>query len=189
MDLPAGTRLGDVPVDMVFVGSCTNGRLDDLRAVAEVLRGRRVHETVRMLVVPGSFSVRQQAEREGLDEVFRAAGAEWRTAGCSMCVGMNGDSLARGQRCASTSNRNFEGRQGAGAYAPGVTARRRGDRGTRRVHRAGRPALAGRQQVEELRDGHRGEGVVVQAALDDGGRVAVREPGGHVLPELLLEQR
>ncbi len=126
MDLTAGTRLRDVPVDVVFLGSCTNGRLDDLRTAAEVLRGRRVREGIRMLVVPGSLSVRRQAELEGLDEVFLAAGAEWRTAGCSMCVGMNDDRLLRGQRCASTSNRNFEGRQGAGGrthlVSPAVAA-------------------------------------------------------------------
>jgi len=126
MDLTAGTRLRDVPVDVVFLGSCTNGRLDDLRSAAEVLRGRRVRDGLRMLVVPGSLSVRRQAEEEGLDEVFLAAGAEWRTAGCSMCVGMNDDRLLQGQRCASTSNRNFEGRQGAGGrthlVSPAVAA-------------------------------------------------------------------
>ncbi|MGH3683137.1 MAG: 3-isopropylmalate dehydratase large subunit, partial [Natronosporangium sp.] len=114
MELTPGTPLREVPVDVVFVGSCTNGRLEDLRAAAEVVRGRRVAETVRMLVVPGSEAVRQAAEREGLHEVFQAAGAEWRFAGCSMCLGMNPDTLRPGQRAASTSNRNFEGRQGAG---------------------------------------------------------------------------
>jgi 3-isopropylmalate/(R)-2-methylmalate dehydratase large subunit len=104
----------DIAVDTVFVGSCTNGRIEDLRAVADVLRGRRVAEGVRMLVVPGSMRVRNQAEAEGLAEVFTAAGAEWRQPGCSMCLGMNPDQLAPGQRCASTSNRNFEGRQGKG---------------------------------------------------------------------------
>jgi 3-isopropylmalate/(R)-2-methylmalate dehydratase large subunit len=99
---------------VVFVGSCTNGRLEDLRSVADVLRGRRVADGVRMLVVPGSAAVRAEAEREGLHQVFTAAGAEWRFAGCSMCLGMNPDTLRPGQRCASTSNRNFEGRQGRG---------------------------------------------------------------------------
>jgi 3-isopropylmalate/(R)-2-methylmalate dehydratase large subunit len=99
---------------VVFLGSCTNGRLDDLRAAAEVLRGRTVADGVRMLVVPGSAKVREAAEAEGLDQVFTAAGAEWRFAGCSMCLGMNPDTLKPGQRSASTSNRNFEGRQGRG---------------------------------------------------------------------------
>ncbi|WP_433657100.1 3-isopropylmalate dehydratase large subunit [Nocardia sp. CA-128927] len=114
MDLAPGTPLREVAVDTVFVGSCTNGRIEDLRAVAEVLKGRRVAESVRMLVVPGSMRVRAQAELEGLGEIFTAAGAEWRQAGCSMCLGMNPDQLDPGQRCASTSNRNFEGRQGKG---------------------------------------------------------------------------
>jgi 3-isopropylmalate/(R)-2-methylmalate dehydratase large subunit len=114
MDLQPGTAMRDVAVDVVFLGSCTNGRLEDLRAAAEVLRGRRVADGVRMLVVPGSAAVRAAAEREGLHEVFTAAGAEWRFAGCSMCLGMNPDTLAPGQRSASTSNRNFEGRQGRG---------------------------------------------------------------------------
>ena len=114
MDLRPGTRLRDVPVDVVFVGSCTNGRLEDLRAAAEVLRGHRVADGVRMLVVPGSAKVRAAAEAEGLDRVFSDAGAEWRFAGCSMCLGMNPDILKPGQRAASTSNRNFEGRQGPG---------------------------------------------------------------------------
>jgi 3-isopropylmalate/(R)-2-methylmalate dehydratase large subunit len=114
MALQPGTALRDVPVDVVFVGSCTNGRLEDLRAAAEVIRGRRVAGGVRMLVVPGSAAVRQAAEAEGLDRVFTEAGAEWRFAGCSMCLGMNPDTLEPGQRSASTSNRNFEGRQGRG---------------------------------------------------------------------------
>jgi 3-isopropylmalate/(R)-2-methylmalate dehydratase large subunit len=114
MGLTAGTRLKDLPVDVVFVGSCTNGRLEDLRAAAEVLRGHSVHEGVRMMVVPGSAAVREAAEAEGLDKVFVDAGAEWRFAGCSMCLGMNPDTLSPGQRAASTSNRNFEGRQGRG---------------------------------------------------------------------------
>ena len=114
MGLEAGTPLRDIAVDTVFVGSCTNGRIEDLRAVAEVVKGRRVAEGVRMLVVPGSARVRLQAEAEGLDTVFLEAGAEWRLAGCSMCLGMNPDQLAPGERSASTSNRNFEGRQGKG---------------------------------------------------------------------------
>lgn len=114
MGLRAGMPMRDVAVDTVFVGSCTNGRIEDLRAVAEVLRGRQVADGVRMLVVPGSMRVRAQAESEGLGEIFTAAGAEWRQAGCSMCLGMNPDQLAPGERCASTSNRNFEGRQGKG---------------------------------------------------------------------------
>jgi len=114
MDLRAGTPLRDVAVQTVFVGSCTNGRLEDLRAAAEVIRGRRVADGVRMLVVPGSVEVKVRAEQEGLDQVFEAAGAQWRGAGCSMCLGMNPDKLAPGERSASTSNRNFEGRQGPG---------------------------------------------------------------------------
>jgi 3-isopropylmalate/(R)-2-methylmalate dehydratase large subunit len=114
MDLNPGTALRSIAVDTVFLGSCTNGRIEDLRAAAAVLRGRTVADDVRMLVVPGSMRVRQQAEYEGLHEVFLAAGAEWRAAGCSMCLGMNPDQLAPGERSASTSNRNFEGRQGRG---------------------------------------------------------------------------
>jgi 3-isopropylmalate/(R)-2-methylmalate dehydratase large subunit len=114
MALTPGTALRDVAVDVVFVGSCTNGRIEDLRAAAAVLRGRKVASGVRMLVVPGSAAVRAEAELEGLHEIFTAAGAEWRFAGCSMCLGMNPDTLAPGQRSASTSNRNFEGRQGRG---------------------------------------------------------------------------
>ncbi|HEY2578948.1 MAG TPA: 3-isopropylmalate dehydratase large subunit [Streptosporangiaceae bacterium] len=115
MDLAAGTPLRDIAVDTVFLGSCTNGRMEDLRAAAGVLRGRKVAGGVRMLVVPGSMAVRAQAEAEGLDAVFTAAGAQWRSAGCSMCLGMNPDTLAPGERSASTSNRNFEGRQGKGS--------------------------------------------------------------------------
>jgi 3-isopropylmalate/(R)-2-methylmalate dehydratase large subunit len=126
MGLTAGTPLRDVRVDTVFVGSCTNGRLEDLRAVAEVLRGRKVADTVRMLVVPGSVVVKDAAEAEGLHEIFEAAGAEWRGAGCSMCLAMNPDKLAPGERSASTSNRNFEGRQGPGGrthlVSPAVAA-------------------------------------------------------------------
>jgi len=126
MDLKPGTALRDVAVDTVFVGSCTNGRIEDLRVAAEVLRARRVAPSVRMLVVPGSMQVRAQAEAEGLDAVFTAAGAQWRAAGCSMCLGMNPDRLAPGERSASTSNRNFEGRQGKGGrthlVSPAVAA-------------------------------------------------------------------
>jgi 3-isopropylmalate/(R)-2-methylmalate dehydratase large subunit len=119
MDLQPGTRLCDIPVDRVFIGSCTNARIEDLRAAAEVVRqalarGRRVAPTVRAMVVPGSQRVKAQAEAEGLDRIFRAAGFEWRDSGCSMCLGMNPDILQPGERCASTSNRNFEGRQGRG---------------------------------------------------------------------------
>jgi 3-isopropylmalate/(R)-2-methylmalate dehydratase large subunit len=114
MNLTPGTALRDVAVDTVFVGSCTNGRIEDLRAAAEVLNGRKVAPSIRMLVVPGSMAVRGQAEAEGQHEIFTAAGAEWRGAGCSMCLGMNPDTLSPGERSASTSNRNFEGRQGKG---------------------------------------------------------------------------
>ncbi|QNG19261.1 3-isopropylmalate dehydratase large subunit [Rhodococcus triatomae] len=114
MALEPGTPLREVTIDTVFVGSCTNGRIEDLRSVAEVLRGRKVADGVRMLIVPGSMRVRAQAEEEGLGEIFTAAGAEWRQAGCSMCLGMNPDQLSPGERSASTSNRNFEGRQGKG---------------------------------------------------------------------------
>ena len=114
MDLVPGTPLREIRVDTVFLGSCTNGRIEDLRAAAEVLRGRQVADGVRVLVVPGSERVRLAAEDEGLDVVFKEAGAEWRHAGCSMCLGMNPDQLAPGERSASTSNRNFEGRQGKG---------------------------------------------------------------------------
>jgi 3-isopropylmalate/(R)-2-methylmalate dehydratase large subunit len=114
MGLVPGTPLRQVAVDTVFLGSCTNARIEDLRAAAAVLKGRHIKDGVRMLVVPGSARVRLQAESEGLDEVFRQAGADWRLAGCSMCLGMNPDQLAPGERSASTSNRNFEGRQGKG---------------------------------------------------------------------------
>jgi 3-isopropylmalate/(R)-2-methylmalate dehydratase large subunit len=115
MALEPGTPMEEIPLDRVFIGSCTNARIGDLRAAAEVVRGRKVKPTVDAMVVPGSQQVRVEAEREGLDEVFRAAGFDWRTAGCSMCLGMNPDIAAPGERVASTSNRNFEGRQGRGA--------------------------------------------------------------------------
>jgi 3-isopropylmalate/(R)-2-methylmalate dehydratase large subunit len=114
MGLEAGTPMREVKVDTVFVGSCTNGRIEDLRAAAAIVEGRKVDKDTRLLVVPGSVRVRLQAEEEGLDVVFKEAGAEWRGAGCSMCLGMNPDQLAPGERSASTSNRNFEGRQGKG---------------------------------------------------------------------------
>ncbi|GHF54802.1 3-isopropylmalate/(R)-2-methylmalate dehydratase large subunit [Amycolatopsis bartoniae] len=126
MGLEPGTPMRAVPIDTVFVGSCTNGRIEDLRAAAEVLRGRRVADSVEMLVVPGSARVKEQAEDEGLDDVFTRAGAQWRSAGCSMCIGVNPDRVAPGRRSASTSNRNFEGRQGPAArthlVSPAVAA-------------------------------------------------------------------
>jgi 3-isopropylmalate/(R)-2-methylmalate dehydratase large subunit len=115
MALAPNTRITDIRIDKVFIGSCTNSRIEDLRAAAGVVRGRRIAANVKLaLVVPGSGPVKQQAEREGLDRVFKDAGFEWREPGCSMCLGMNDDRLAPGERCASTSNRNFEGRQGPG---------------------------------------------------------------------------
>ncbi|MGH2685073.1 MAG: 3-isopropylmalate dehydratase large subunit [Actinomycetota bacterium] len=126
MGLTAGTPMRDVPVDTVFIGSCTNSRIEDLRAAAAVVEGRSVKAGMRALVVPGSMKVKAQAEEEGLDRVFTAAGFEWREAGCSMCLAMNPDKLAPGERCASTSNRNFEGRQGRGGrthlVSPAVAA-------------------------------------------------------------------
>jgi len=114
MALEPGTPIGDIQVDRVFIGSCTNARIEDLRMAAAVVAGKRVHPQVKAMVVPGSAAVKRQAEEEGLDRIFEAAGFEWRRAGCSMCLAMNTDVLAPGERCASTSNRNFEGRQGAG---------------------------------------------------------------------------
>ena len=126
MGLKAGTPMRDIAVDTVFIGSCTNSRIEDLRVAADVVRGRRVRDGLRALVVPGSMKVKADAEAEGLDAVFRAAGFEWREAGCSMCLAMNPDKLAPGERCASTSNRNFEGRQGKGGrthlVSPAVAA-------------------------------------------------------------------
>ncbi|HYM27223.1 MAG TPA: aconitase family protein, partial [Steroidobacteraceae bacterium] len=115
MGLEPGAPIKDQPVNVVFLGSCTNARLSDLRGAAQVLRGRRIAPGLSMLVVPGSQQVKRAAEAEGLDRVFLEAGAEWRESGCSMCLGMNGDTVARGHYSVSTSNRNFEGRQGAGA--------------------------------------------------------------------------
>jgi 3-isopropylmalate/(R)-2-methylmalate dehydratase large subunit len=126
MGLTAGTPMREIAVDTVFLGSCTNGRMEDLRAAAEVVKGRRVADGLRALVVPGSMLVKLQAEKEGLDSVFRDAGFDWRNAGCSMCLAMNPDTLAPGERSASTSNRNFEGRQGRGGrthlVSPAVAA-------------------------------------------------------------------
>ena len=114
MDFEAGTPIKDIKVDTVFIGSCTNSRIEDLRAAAAVAKGRKVADGMRTLVVPGSGLVKQQAEAEGLPEIFREAGFDWREPGCSMCLAMNPDKLQPGERCASTSNRNFEGRQGRG---------------------------------------------------------------------------
>lgn len=114
MGLKAGTKITDIDIDYVFLGSCTNGRIEDFRAAAQVAKGTRVHKNVTAIAVPGSFRVKKQAEEEGLDQIFKDAGWEWREPGCSMCLAMNGDELSDGQRCASTSNRNFEGRQGKG---------------------------------------------------------------------------
>jgi 3-isopropylmalate/(R)-2-methylmalate dehydratase large subunit len=114
MDLAPGTPITDIAVDRVFIGSCTNGRIEDLRAAAAVAKGRKVAAGVSAMVVPGSGLVKRQAEEEGLDAVFTAAGFEWREPGCSMCLAMNADRLEPGERCAATSNRNFEGRQGRG---------------------------------------------------------------------------
>jgi 3-isopropylmalate/(R)-2-methylmalate dehydratase large subunit len=126
MALEPGTPMREVPLDRVFIGSCTNSRIEDLREAATIVEGRRVADSVRAMVVPGSQQVKARAEEEGLHEVFQAAGFEWRTAGCSMCLGMNPDILAEGERCASTSNRNFEGRQGKGGrthlVSPGMAA-------------------------------------------------------------------
>jgi len=114
MGLRPGTKIAEIAIDRVFIGSCTNSRLEDLRAAARVARGYRVNPRVRAMIVPGSQAVKRAAEQEGLDKVFREAGFEWRESGCSMCLGMNPDILQPGERCASTSNRNFEGRQGRG---------------------------------------------------------------------------
>jgi 3-isopropylmalate/(R)-2-methylmalate dehydratase large subunit len=114
MGLEPGRRLSEIEIDTVFIGSCTNGRIEDLREVAKVMEGRRVKEGLRAMIVPGSGLVRAQAEEEGIAQKLIEAGFDWRMAGCSMCLGMNPDQLAPGERCASTSNRNFEGRQGRG---------------------------------------------------------------------------
>jgi 3-isopropylmalate/(R)-2-methylmalate dehydratase large subunit len=126
MGLLPGTPVRDIPVDTIFIGSCTNSRIEDLRLAASIVRDRKVHQGMRAMVVPGSMRVKAQAEAEGLDEIFTKAGFEWRSAGCSMCLGMNPDQLKPGERCASTSNRNFEGRQGKGGrthlVSPAVAA-------------------------------------------------------------------
>ena len=114
MGLAGGERITDIRLDRVFIGSCTNARIEDLRAVAKVVDGKRVNSDVKAMIVPGSGLVKEQAETEGLDKIFVTAGFEWREPGCSMCLAMNPDKLAPGERCASTSNRNFEGRQGKG---------------------------------------------------------------------------
>ena len=114
MGLTPGTLIEDIPVTRVFIGSCTNARIEDLRAAANVVRGYRINPSVHAMVVPGSQTVKRAAEAEGLDRIFIEAGFDWREAGCSMCLGMNPDILQPGERCASTSNRNFEGRQGRG---------------------------------------------------------------------------
>ncbi|MGH2992977.1 MAG: aconitase family protein, partial [Solirubrobacterales bacterium] len=123
MDLEPGRPMQEISLDRVFIGSCTNSRIGDLRDAATMVEGRRVCDSIRGMVVPGSQQVKAQAESEGLDEVFRSAGFEWREAGCSMCLGMNPDILAEGERCASTSNRNFEGRQGKGGRTHLVSPR------------------------------------------------------------------
>ncbi|MCB0971311.1 MAG: hypothetical protein KDA97_07315 [Acidimicrobiales bacterium] len=126
MGLKPGTKITDIELDRVFIGSCTNGRIEDLRAVAAVAEGRRVASGLRTLVVPGSWAVKRQAEAEGIDKVLVDAGFDWRDPGCSMCLAMNPDKLEPGERCASTSNRNFEGRQGRGGrthlVSPAVAA-------------------------------------------------------------------
>jgi 3-isopropylmalate/(R)-2-methylmalate dehydratase large subunit len=114
MDLKPGTPMEEIRIDTVFLGSCTNGRIEDLRAAAAVVKGHHIATKIRAMVVPGSQAVKRQAEEEGLDAIFKSAGFEWREPGCSMCLGMNPDILQPGERCASTSNRNFEGRQGRG---------------------------------------------------------------------------
>jgi 3-isopropylmalate/(R)-2-methylmalate dehydratase large subunit len=114
MDLPSGKSLLGHPINVVFIGSCTNSRISDLRAAAEIFKGRKVNSNVRVMVVPGSQQIKEQAQAEGLDRIFKEAGADWREAGCSMCIAMNGDQLQPGQYSVSTSNRNFEGRQGKG---------------------------------------------------------------------------
>ena len=123
MGLQSGLEMRDIPVDTVFIGSCTNSRIEDLRSAAYVVKGRKVADGVRTLVVPGSRMVKEQAEAEGLDKIFRESGFDWREPGCSMCLAMNPDKLTVGERCASTSNRNFEGRQGRGGRTHLVSPR------------------------------------------------------------------
>mgnify|MGYP005658337849 FL=1 len=114
MGLKANTKISDIKIDKIFIGSCTNGRIEDLRLAADLLKGKRIADNVSAMVVPGSGLVKEQAEKEGLDKIFKNAGFEWREPGCSMCLGTNPDQLKPKERCASTSNRNFEGRQGRG---------------------------------------------------------------------------
>jgi 3-isopropylmalate/(R)-2-methylmalate dehydratase large subunit len=114
MGLKANTKISDIKIDKIFIGSCTNGRIEDLRVAAELLKGKKIANNVSAMVVPGSGLVKEQAEQEGIDKIFKEAGFEWREPGCSMCLGMNPDQLKPRERCASTSNRNFEGRQGRG---------------------------------------------------------------------------
>ena len=114
MGLKANTKISDIKIDKIFIGSCTNGRIEDLRLAADLLKGKKIAENVSAMVVPGSGLVKEQAEKEGIDKIFKEAGFEWREPGCSMCLGMNPDQLKPRERCASTSNRNFEGRQGRG---------------------------------------------------------------------------
>ena len=114
MGLKANTKISDIKIDKIFIGSCTNGRIEDLRLAADLLKGKKIAENVSAMVVPGSGLVKEQAEKEGIDKIFKDAGFEWREPGCSMCLGMNPDQLKPKERCASTSNRNFEGRQGRG---------------------------------------------------------------------------
>jgi hypothetical protein len=140
MDLAAGTPMAEVAVDKVFIGSCTNGRIEDLREAAAVARGRKVAEGVYAMIVPGSGLVKHQAEEEGLDKVFLEAGFDWREPGCSMCLAMNADKLEPGERCASTSNRNFEGRQGRGGRTH-LMSPAMGGGGDRPHHRRARAGL------------------------------------------------
>ena len=114
MGLKPNTKISDIKIDKIFIGSCTNGRIEDLRVAADLLKGKKIADHVSAMVVPGSGLVKEQAEKEGLDKIFKSAGFEWREPGCSMCLGMNPDQLKPKERCASTSNRNFEGRQGRG---------------------------------------------------------------------------
>ena len=172
MGIEAGKPMLGRPVDVVFIGSCTNSRLSDLRQAAAIFKGRQVPASVRALVVPGSQAIKKQAEAEGLDKIFIAAGAEWRESGCSMCLGMNGDTVGRGQLCVSTSNRNFEGRQGVGARTVLASpAHRRGcgrDRTDHRPPRTARPlATASRTTAMEKITSIRSRTVVLpQADID-----------------------
>src|SRR3546814_14975784 len=137
MGLAAGTRMTDIEIDKVFIGSCTNGRIEDMRAAAAVAKGRRVADGVYAMVVPGSGLVKEQAEQEGIDRILKEAGFDWREPGCSMCLAMNADRLEPGERCAATSNRNFDGRQGRGGP---THLRSAAGRGGTEVGRPGRTA-------------------------------------------------